>query len=86
MTSNRRSEPQWTLEQATQLVHEQMLSLLDGCDDEDTVRTAMAWEAIHFAWSPKTAFEPLPEGMTAGEVRANIRRALARLAQGARHG
>jgi hypothetical protein len=69
---------EWTLEQAAELCMEQMLALLDGCGDDDSVRPGLVMEALHQAWAPLTEIEPLEA--TAGEVRAgilNARRALA---------
>lgn len=53
------AEVEWTLEQATEVVLEQTLSLLDGCDDEDSVRPGLVFEAIRQAWAPQVECEPL---------------------------
>lgn len=71
---------EWTVEQATDLLLELVLTLLDGCDDEDVVRPGMVLEALRMAWSPASEI-PWPE-MTAGELRQSSREARARLAHG----
>lgn len=70
----------WTLEQAAEVVLEQTLSLLDGCDDDDTVRPALVFEAIRQAWAPNAEVEPLD--CTAGELRERVARARRALAEG----
>ena len=72
---------EWTIEQAAELVLEQLLSLLDGCDDEDTVRPALVFEAVRQAWSPATE-ATLPDGMTAGELRRRLQAKRQQLAEG----
>lgn len=71
-----------TLEQAAELVLELMLDLLDGCDDDDSVRPALVFEALRQAWAPHGEVEPLKDGTTAGEVRARAAAARAALARG----
>lgn len=73
---------EWTLEQATELALEQFVALLDGCDDDDTVRTSMVFEALRQAWAPKTDLEAWDEEITAGEVRSRVSAARRRLAEG----
>lgn len=72
---------EWTLEQATELAMEQFVDLLDGCDDEDTVRPAMVFEALRKAWSPNTEVG-WDDEITAGQVRDRMRTARRRLAEG----
>jgi hypothetical protein len=74
--------PGWTLEQATELVMEQFVSLLDGCDDDDTVRAGMIFEALRQAWAPNTPVEAWDETITAGDVRRRLAAARHRLAEG----
>jgi hypothetical protein len=71
----------WTLEQAAELVLEQMLSLLDGCDDDDTVRPALVFEALRQEWAPDLDVEPLGD-QTAGDVRRRLHAARRALAEG----
>jgi hypothetical protein len=71
----------WTPEQAAQLYMELILVLLDGADDEDTVRPQMAVEAL--AQASGVMEYTLPE-LTAGEMRERTRRGLADLAAGER--
>jgi hypothetical protein len=75
--------PEWTVEEATELFIEQALDLLDGCDDDDTVRPQLVWEAICSAWSHAGELPPLEE-VTAGEMRRRLRRARGSLAEGQR--
>lgn len=74
--------PEWTLEQATELVLEQFVTLLDGCDDDDTVRPTLVFEAICQAWAPNADVEAWDETTTAGQVRSRLSAARARLAKG----
>jgi hypothetical protein len=60
----------WTLEQAAELVLEHLLEFLDGCDDDDRVRSALAIEAVRRAWAPDIEVEPFD--CTAGELRERI--------------
>lgn len=71
----------WTPEQATELALEQFLFLLDGCDDDDTVRPAMVFEAMRQVWAPKVD-RFWDDSITAGEVRQRAAVARRRLAQG----
>jgi hypothetical protein len=74
------SDPrEWTIEQATEVCLEQTLALLDGIADDDAVRPALVLEAIRDAWAPTVELS-LPDELTAGELRAIIARARARLA------
>jgi len=73
---------EWTLEQAAELVLEQALYLLDGCDDADLVRPGIVLEALHKAWAPGVDVE-WPE-LTAGEMRERIAVARLSLARGDR--
>lgn len=73
----------WTLEQAAELVMEQFVSLLDGCDDEDTVRPALVFEAIRKVWAPDTDVA-WDDAITAGEVRERTKAARRALAEGER--
>jgi hypothetical protein len=71
----------WTLEQAAELALEQMLELLDGCDDDDDrVRPALVFEAVRRSWAPDTEVEPLD--CTAGELRERIAAGRLALARG----
>jgi hypothetical protein len=70
----------WTLEQATELALEQFADLLDGCDDEDTVRTALVFEAMRQVWSPSMSPE-WDESITAGQMRQRIAAGRRRLAE-----
>lgn len=79
MSTSKTSKSDWTLEQAAQLYMELFLVLLDGADDEDTVRPEMAIAALAEA-SGVTEYE-MPE-MNAGEMRERTRKALASLAAG----
>jgi hypothetical protein len=74
----------WTLEQAAELVLEQMLELLDECDDEDTIRPQIVFDALAKTWAPHLDVASLDEGTTAGQIRERIQRARFALAQGAR--
>lgn len=73
---------EWTLEQVTELLLEQMLSLLDGCADDDVVRPQLVWEAMHKAWVPTWKIEPLPDDLTAGDLRSRVQQARHDLAAG----
>jgi hypothetical protein len=73
--------PEWTVEQATELALE-LVSLLGGCADDDTVRPAMIFEALRQVWSPKTEVEAWDDEITAGQVRERILDARRRLAEG----
>jgi hypothetical protein len=77
------SAPEWTLEQAAELVLEHFLELLDGCDNDDVVRPALVLEAIRQAWAPAATIEPLGE-VSAGEIRRRLLAARAGLARGER--
>lgn len=72
----------WTVEQATELALEQFVTLLDGCDDDDTVRPALVFEALRQAWAPKTVVEAWDDEITAGQVRERMQAARRRLAEG----
>ena len=72
---------EWTVEQATELALEQFVTLLDGCDDDDTARPAMIFEALRLLWSPKTEIE-WDDTITAGQVRERMQVARRRLAEG----
>jgi hypothetical protein len=73
----------WTVEQAAELVAEQFIYLLDGCDDGDTVRPAMVFAALKEIWAPTTDVER-DDGITAGQVRERAAAARRRLAEGER--
>lgn len=75
------TEPEWTLEQAAEVVLEQFVTLLDGCDDDDTVRPALVLEALRQIYAPSMEVK-WPEGLTAGEMRERILDARRRLAEG----
>jgi hypothetical protein len=75
---------EWTVEQAAEVCIEQLLYLLDGCDDEDTVRPALVFAAVAQAWAPQIADEFDPLDCTAGEFRQRLRRARQGLAEGER--
>jgi hypothetical protein len=70
----------WTAEQAAEFFLEQVLTLLDGCDDDDLVRPQVVWEALQKAWVPKQPLTVLPDDMTAGEMRRRTRHARRELA------
>jgi hypothetical protein len=74
------SSDERTLEQAVELLSEQILELLDGCDDGDTVRPDLVLEALRQVWAPGAKLRPLE--LTAGELRARIADARAGLARG----
>jgi hypothetical protein len=61
---------EWTLDQATELVMEQALVLLDGCDDDDSVRPDLVLEALRQIWAPGAELPPLD--ITAGEFRRRV--------------
>jgi hypothetical protein len=73
------SEPEWTVEQAAELLFEQVVTLLDGCDDDDTTRPALVLEALRQVWSPNAEIIGL-EDISAGELRRRMLQARARLA------
>lgn len=77
------SEEAWTLEQATELAMELFVDLLDGCEDDDTIRPALIYEAIREVWAPTHARDWDPT-ITAAQVRAGMRNGRARLAAGER--
>ena len=79
---NRDASAAWTLGQATELVLEQFVALLDGCDDDDTVRPALVFDALRQVWSPKTDVEAWDEEITAKQARERIADARRRLAEG----
>lgn len=72
--------PQWTLHQAEELVLEQFIDLLDGCEDDDVVRPEMVFQALRAVWHP--SFEGEWVAITAGEIRTRVNAARARLAAG----
>lgn len=71
----------WTIEQATELALEQFVYLLDGCDDDDTVRPAMVFEAMRKEWAPKGEFL-WDKSITAREARVRLAALRGRLAAG----
>lgn len=74
---------EWTLEQAAELCLEQFVSLLDGCDDDDTTRPALIFEALRMAWAPAQEID-WPDNITAGQVRERTAAARKALADGAK--
>lgn len=74
------AEPERTLEQAAEAVIEEFLTLLDGCDDDDTVRPQLLLESLRDAINPDME---IPEsGLTAREVKARLREGRRWLAEG----
>jgi hypothetical protein len=63
------SSSAWILKQAAELVLEQTLELLDGCDD-DRVQPALVFKAVRRTGAPDTEVEPFD--CTAGELRERI--------------
>ena len=70
---------EWTLEQAAEFLLEQVLDLLDGCDD-DAVRPELVLDAIHKVWAPQVEVD-WPT-LTAGELRGYVASTRERLARG----
>jgi len=71
---------EWTIEQAAELLLEQVLDLLDGADDDDVVRPEMVLKAVNQVWSPGHIVD-WPE-MTARELREAMREKRSALAGG----
>lgn len=74
----------WTVEQAAELLVEQILELLDGAgaDDDDVLPPRLVLEAVTAIWAPGYVVD-WPE-LTVRELRERMRRKRAELAAGER--